>query len=132
MPSATQGPCTVHFDGACPVCRREIAHYRSREGAADLMWVDVTASGVAELGTDLDPAAALARMHVRREDGSLVSGAKAFATIWSRLPAYAWLGRLAAWRPVLFILELGYRAFLGFRRLWRPTERRRPDGLDGL
>lgn len=130
MPSATQGACTVYFDGACPLCRREIAHYRTREGAAELTWVDVTASGVAELGVDLDREAALARLHVRREDGSLVSGAEAFATIWSRLPAYAWLGRLAAWGPVLFILELGYRAFLNVRRLWRPASRQRPDDID--
>jgi hypothetical protein len=33
---------------------------------------------------------------------------------------------------MLLILELGYRAFLGVRRLWRPTVQRRPDGLDGL
>jgi predicted DCC family thiol-disulfide oxidoreductase YuxK len=121
MSLPTQGSCTVYFDGACPICRREIAHYRTREGAADISWVDVVASGPVELGTDLDRDAALARLHVRREDGSLVSGAEAFATIWARLPAYAWLGRIAAWRPVLFMLEVGYRAFLGARRLWRPA-----------
>jgi predicted DCC family thiol-disulfide oxidoreductase YuxK len=99
MSSTTQGTCTVYFDGACPICRREIAHYRTREGAADISWVDVTESAAADLGTDLERDAALARLHVRREDGSLVSGAAAFATIWGRLPAYAWLGRIAEWRP---------------------------------
>lgn len=121
MSSPTLGTCTVYFDGACPICRREIAHYRTREGAADISWVDVTASGAAELGTDLDRDAAIARLHVRREDGSLVSGAEAFATLWGKLRAYAWLGRIAAWGPVLFVLEVGYRGFLRARRLWRPA-----------
>jgi predicted DCC family thiol-disulfide oxidoreductase YuxK len=132
MSSTTQGTCTVYFDGACPICRREIAHYRTREGAADISWVDVTESAAADLGTDLDRDAALARLHVRREDGSLVSGAAAFATIWGRLPAYAWLGRIAEWRPVLFILEAGYRGFLRARRLWRPARRSGPDAGDHL
>lgn len=132
MSSATQGNCTVYFDGACPICRREIAYYRTRKGAADMNWVDVAATGVAELGADLDPVAALTRLHVRREDGSLVSGAEAFATLWSRLPAYAWLGRIAAWPPVLLILEVGYRAFVRARRLWRPVPRLRPDDGDQL
>ena len=31
----------VFYDGGCPLCRREIAHYRRLRGAADLRWVDV-------------------------------------------------------------------------------------------
>ena len=61
------------------------------------------------------------RLHVRQRDGSLVSGAAAFVAIWTRLPAYAWLGAIASRRPVLALLEGGYRAFLGIRRLWRRT-----------
>jgi len=58
---------------------------------------------------------------VRGADGQLVSGAAAFAAIWRRLPAYAWLGRLASPRPVQWLLEGGYRGFLTVRRLWRPA-----------
>jgi len=34
---------TVYFDGACPLCRREIAHYRSRDRAARIAFLDIAA-----------------------------------------------------------------------------------------
>jgi len=111
--------CTVYFDGACPLCRREIDHYRRKAQHVPVAWVDVSSCDAAELGSDLDRATALARMHVRRADGRLVSGAAAFAEIWRLLPAYAWLARLAARPRLLAALEAGYVAFLGLRRLWR-------------
>ena len=52
--------CTVYFDGACPLCRREIAHYRSQKGAASMAWVDIATSDNASLGADLSRADELA------------------------------------------------------------------------
>lgn len=114
--------CTVFFDGGCPICRREITHYRSRPGADGIRWVDASSADAHTLGPDLDGGRALARFHVRTGDGRLVSGAAAFATLWQSLPTYARLGRLAAWPPVLAVLETGYRAFLKIRPLWRKGE----------
>lgn len=104
---------TVYFDGACPLCAREIALYRGCRGAETVAFVDV--GGSEPLGTGLDRATALARFHVRDADGRLVSGAAAFARLWAQLPA---------WRPLAFILRLpgalwlaerAYRAFLPLR-----------------
>ncbi len=111
--------CTVYFDSECPVCKREIAHYRGRAGAGSIAWVDAALSDPAALGPGLTRDAALSRMHVRRQDGSLVSGAAAFAILWTGIPQYAWLGRVASWPVVLTVLEVGYRGFLLARRLWR-------------
>jgi len=58
-------------------------------------------------------------MHVRRADGTLASGAAAFAELWQQLPKLAWAGRIASSALVLPVLEVGYRAFLMIRRLWR-------------
>ena len=117
---ATPAPaCTVYFDGACPLCRREIAHYRSQAGAASMAWVDVAGGDAAALGAGLSRDAALARLHVRQQDGSLVSGAAAFAAIWSQLPAYGWLARLASRRSVLGLMNVAYSGFLRLRPLWR-------------
>ncbi|MGZ8273613.1 MAG: demethoxyubiquinone hydroxylase family protein [Burkholderiaceae bacterium] len=111
--------CVVYFDGACPLCRREIAHYRGQEGAAAIVWVDAASCESADLGVNLARNAALARLHARRADGSLVSGVAAFVMIWSRLPAYRWLAPFVSSRPVLSVLEVGYSAFLRLRPLWR-------------
>lgn len=109
---------TVYFDGGCPVCAREIAFYRRQTGADALRWVDA-AHPSAELGADLDQAMALRRFHVRKVDGALVSGTAAFATLWRALPRFVWWGRIAGFRPVSAVLDLGYAVFLRFRRWWR-------------
>ncbi len=117
--SAPVATCTVYFDGACPLCRREIAHYQSQEGAASIAWIDAASCDAAMLGADLGREAALARLHVRLADGSLVSGASAFAAMWTSLPAYRWLASIASRRLVMKVLEGAYSGFLRLRRLWR-------------
>ena len=112
-------PFTVYYDGACPLCSKEIDTYRRAQGADDLAWVDAANCDKNQLGGDLDSNTALARMHVRDESGNLISGAAAFAAIWARLPKTRWLGRLMGTRPVLWILEPAYIVFLKIRPLWR-------------
>jgi predicted DCC family thiol-disulfide oxidoreductase YuxK len=119
MSSAPPVPLTVYFDGACPVCSREIAFYRRQAGALAIEWVDAAICPVATLGADLSREAALARLHVRKADGELTSGARAFTMLWRSIPRTAFLGRLLDHRPVLALLEMGYRVHLLVRRAWR-------------
>lgn len=113
------GGLTVYYDGACPVCRREIAHYRGRRGAEAIVWIDASRCDDAALGPGLARVDALRRMHVRRPDGTLASGARAFATLWQALPGFRWIGRLVGSRAVAPVAEGAYRAFLLLRRAWR-------------
>jgi len=110
---------TVYFDGGCPVCSREVAMYQRQPGADALQWVDVARCGANDLGSGLTREAAMARLHLRRPDGSLVSGAQAFTSLWRVLPRWAWLGRMLGAGPGLWLLEAGYRGFLFVRRGWR-------------
>lgn len=112
-------PLTIYFDGACPVCSAEIAHYRRQPGAQDCEWIDAAACADAELGPGLTRETALRRFHVRRADGQLVDGMRGFATLWLALPRTAWLGRLASFGPMPLVLDAAYRAFLAVRPLWR-------------
>jgi predicted DCC family thiol-disulfide oxidoreductase YuxK len=110
---------TLSYDGACPVCARELAAYRRQPGADGVRWVDVSRCATAELGPGLDRGQALARQHLRLADGRLVDGAAAFVALWRALPRLAWLGRLVGggWR--LRLLEAAYRVFLRVRPAWR-------------
>lgn len=110
---------TLYFDGACPVCSREIAMYQRQPGADGVCWVDIAQCNAADLGAGLTRDAAMARLHLRRPDGSLVSGAAAFTSLWQTLPRWSWLGRLLGSGPALWLLELAYRGFLVVRRGWR-------------
>lgn len=112
---------TVYYDGGCPLCRREIATYQSLPGAERLSWEDV-AQADERVAPDLNRSDALARMHVRTADGQLVQGAHAFALMWQAFPKTHSLGRLAATRPALWVLEPVYRMFLKVRPLWRKPD----------
>ena len=64
---------TVFYDGACPLCEREISFYRCRKGAEGIAWVDVSRSSEDEVTPGLSKNQALARFHIMDADGILVS-----------------------------------------------------------
>ncbi len=119
MNSETATLLTVYYDGGCPVCTREIGFYQRRRGAGCIHWVNVAHCTDEALGTGLTREAAYARLHARRPDGHLESGARAFAALWQALPAFRLAGRVAALPGVAHGLEWGYRGFLKVRQLWR-------------
>lgn len=116
MTANTQSPLTVYYDGACPVCRREIGFYSRRTGG-NVAYCDVAAEACP--APDLGREQALARFHVRLPDGALVSGAAAFLALWRATPGFRLAARLLSARPVVAVLDLGYAGFLKLRRLWR-------------
>ena len=101
----------VWFDGGCPLCRREIALMRRLDRLGAIEFVDVAAG---DATCPVDRAELLARFHAL-EDGTMVSGAAAFAAMWRAIPRLRPLG-LAARNPVvLFVMERSYRVFLRLR-----------------
>lgn len=118
-PAPAEPALTIYYDGACPVCRREIAHYRGLPGAEVCAWVDASQCSVEALGSGLARDAAMRRFHVRLADGQLLQGAPGFAALWRVLPGWQWLGRLAQTWPLRPALAVGYSVFLKVRPLWR-------------
>ena len=123
-PDGAPTPCeslTVLFDGACPLCRREVGVYQALEPAQPVAWLDVSAASVSL--TPEDRTRYLARFHVRRQDGSMLSGAAAFVALWRVMPGWRWLARFAMLPGVTPLLEQLYRVFLharpGLQRLAR-------------
>lgn len=107
---------TVLYDGGCPLCRREITHVQGLAAQCPnsaLCFVDVSA--VQSTVPAAEQAVLLARFHVQRADGSRLDGAAAFVAMWSRLPGWRWLARLARLPGALPALELAYCAFLRVR-----------------
>lgn len=110
---------TIYYDGACPICSREIAAYRRQAGAERCAWVDASSCPESQLGAGLSRTAALARFHVRRADGVLVDGTRGFAALWRVLPRFAWAGRIASVGPMPRLLDLAYGVFLRVRPMWQ-------------
>ena len=117
---------TVYFDGSCPLCRSEIAHYRGADKGAALCFVDVSKNDTS-LPDGLTRQQAMDRFHVR-VNGQLLSGAAAFVEVWSRLPSWRGAAHAAALPGAMAGLELGYRLFLPLRpflaRLFSSARRR--------
>jgi predicted DCC family thiol-disulfide oxidoreductase YuxK len=108
---------TVLYDGACPLCRREVGVYRELQPLDPqqaLRFVDVSRDD-APLPAGGDRQAYLARFHVQRGDGQVLSGARAFIALWAALPGWRWLARAGALPGAATVMEWAYRGFLRVR-----------------
>jgi predicted DCC family thiol-disulfide oxidoreductase YuxK len=101
----------VWYDGGCPLCLREIALMRRLDWRKRIEFVDATSDNTS---CPLDKATLLQRFHAQ-ENGTIVSGAAAFAAMWRAIPLLRPLGLLAQVPPILKLLEWLYIRFLIIR-----------------
>ncbi len=109
----------VWYDGACPLCRREIAFMRRLDTAGAITFLNLASD---EVAFPLDHGRLLARFHAS-EDGRMLSGAAAFAAMWRAIPRLRPLGIAARNPVVLAMLERLYRVFLRMRPWLQATAR---------
>jgi len=119
---------TVLYDGACPLCRREIGVYRDLQPLqpdAPICFADISNAAVPlPAGTTREQL--MARFHVQRDDGELLSGAQAFLALWATLPGWRWLAFAGRLPGITWVMERTYRLFLR----WRPMLQRWASRLD--
>lgn len=105
----------VFFDGGCPMCEKEINHYKKVDRLGKIEWVDITTSPEKLQEYDISLTSALERLHCINAYGEKVSGVAGFLLIWDNLPYYR---RLAALVKLLHLdspLELLYSRFAVWR-----------------
>ena len=112
-------PLTVLYDGACPLCRREIGLYRGLQPNTPVCFADVSDAAL-PLPPGTTRAQLMARFHVLGSDGALLSGAQAFLALWAALPGWRWLAMVGRLPGVAWVMERAYRGFLR----WRPMLQR--------
>lgn len=113
----------AYYDGGCPLCSKEIAHYRRIDRQQRVQWVDIMGDAEALERVGLDQATAMRRLHARDPEGHLVSGVPAFVAIWRRLPGYRHLATLVETLRLTGPLDWAYARFADWR-----FRRRCPDG----
>lgn len=113
----------VFYDGACPLCKKEIGIYMRADKAGAIEWLDVSAQQQLNM-LPLPHKTLLARFHVQRPNGELMSGARGFIEMWRWLPGWRLLSKACSLPGLPSILEVSYRAFLKVRpsvqRMFRP------------
>ena len=118
MNSSPRFPLQIFFDGACPLCSREIDHYRRQDRQARLDPIDISAP-------DFDPQchgialeAFMAELHAIDQAGNVYRGVAAFRAIWQAFPenpGYRVMGWLIGLPLVDPLAGVAYRIFARLR-----------------
>jgi predicted DCC family thiol-disulfide oxidoreductase YuxK len=103
------------YDGGCPLCSKEIAHYRNIDRHGLIEWIDITRSDRELAAAGLDLPTAMRRLHAREPDGRLVSGVPAFLAIWRRLPRWRLLAQVVETLRLTGPMEWAYVRFANRR-----------------
>ena len=101
----------IWYDGACPLCIREIALMRRLDRRRAIDFRDIAPANAV---CPLDRQLMLARFHAS-EDGVILSGAAAFAAMWRAITLLKPLGFIARNWLVLRLLERLYNRLLIIR-----------------
>jgi len=112
----------MFFDGGCPLCSREVAHYRRLDRERRIRWVDITREPAALEAHGIAYQDAMERLHVRDKDGRMLVGMPAFVALWRQLPGYRVLASVVTRLRLVGLLDRVYSAFAAWRY------RRRCDG----
>jgi predicted DCC family thiol-disulfide oxidoreductase YuxK len=112
----TQYPLTVFFDGACPICVREIVLMRRLDRRRRLVCCDFSRPDYDTASINISPAELGRVIHARWADGSVITGVDVFRAMWEAvgLGLLAKLSRLSLVEP----LVLKTYAWFARNRLW--------------
>ena len=105
----------MFFDGGCPLCSREVAHYRRLDRGDRIHWVDITNQPETLSEYGIAYGTAMERLHALDEDGQIVSGVPAFVAIWRQLPGYRHLARIVEGLRLVPFLDWLYTRFASWR-----------------
>jgi predicted DCC family thiol-disulfide oxidoreductase YuxK len=106
---------TVYYDGACPLCLKEIGLMRQLDRKRGrILFEDVSPPDAAP-SCGIDRKALMARFHAKLPDGSVVDGAQAFTEAWGRISGLFWLRPIGRFGPTRWLLNFAYAGFLKIR-----------------
>jgi hypothetical protein len=98
------------------MCAKEIHYYQRLDREALVQWVDVAGPNPS-CPIGYDQQTLMARFHVKDlQTSEVYHGAAGFVHLWQSMPTpWRQLGTFASFRPVTWLLELGYRLTLKVR-----------------
>ena len=100
----------VFYDGACPLCMREIRMLRRRDHSARIRFTDIAAESFDPDAVGLTWEALMERIHGRLPDGSVIEGVEVFRRLYSAV-GFRTLATLSRAPGISQLLGLAYRLF---------------------
>ncbi len=105
----------VFYDGNCPLCRREIEHYKRLDRAAKVEWLDIWQRPELLKAQGVEFSDAMKLLHTTDRQGDLQRGAYSFVVIWRELPYYRMLAVTVETLRLTSLLDVAYRCFARYR-----------------
>ncbi len=108
----------VLYDGACPLCRREIRTLeRLDRGRGRVDFEDISQPAFDPAAYGLDAEQVMARIHGVLPDGRVVEGLEVFRRVYAAV-GLGWLMAPTRWPLLRDVSEAGYRIFARNRLRW--------------
>jgi len=108
----------VLFDGACPLCQREIRMLeRLDRGRGCVDFEDISKPAFDPAAYGLDAEQVMARIHGVLPDGSVIEGLEVFRRVYAAV-GLGWLLAPTRWPLLRGVSEAGYRIFARNRLRW--------------
>ena len=100
----------VFYDGACPLCAREMRWLRRLDRHGRVRFTDIAAPAFDPGAAGLTFDALMARIHGRLPDGRVIEGVEVFRQLYAAVgfPRLAALSRVAG---ISHVLDVAYRLF---------------------
>ncbi len=105
-------PIELFYDGACPLCSREMEFLKRRDTKGRLCFTNIASPGFVLPG--VDRADLMARIHARLPDGSFVTGVEVFRIVYAAL-GYRRCVAFSRLPVVRGMLDVMYRLFARHR-----------------
>ncbi len=123
----TRPEITVLYDGACPLCSREIEMLRRRDrGRGAIGAIDIAAPEFDAARYGLDQERVMARMHAVLPDGTVVEGMEVFRRVYSAV-GLGWVLAPSRWPLLRGAFDAAY-AWFARNRLRLTGRAREGDG----
>jgi predicted DCC family thiol-disulfide oxidoreductase YuxK len=100
----------VFYDGACPLCLREIEMLRHRDKKQRILFTDIAAAGFDASTISVPWATLMERIHGRLPDGTVIEGVEVFRRLYSAV-GFGPLVAVTRLPLVTQLLDLSYRTF---------------------
>ena len=114
MNANANGRTLVFYDGACPVCAKEIAILRKHDHAGTLQPVDIAAPEFNEHEWPVSIAGMNAALHVLRPDGVWLKAMPAIRHIYTAI-GKGWMLAPTGWPLISTLFDRAYAWFAGNR-----------------
>ena len=111
-------PLKIFFDGACPVCSREVNHYCRRDHNRRLQAIDISLPQFDPKVYGIPLQAFMYELHAIDDTGEVYRGVDAFRAIWRAFPdssVYRAMDRILALPLINPLSRVGYRVFARLR-----------------